>query len=474
LGEIYTFRSFLAMQRGERERASSWARQALALLPATGHAWRGMSLMSLGVEALQTGQLGEARHILAEIKTLWHNSVEPYVIDGITLLSGMVCFEQGDLHQASLHFQKLYDSSSLPQDNPFSLGGLLGLARICYERNDLDQVERMLQILSSQEAQITVIPVDIYRAVLGVNWANLQQARGETDLAMQSLTSFLPHLRILPNELALYFYQDILDWLVRLSLRMEDHSTAQYWLDDASFFQSTGAFPSPDVSLLSSSDSSAAIEPHSSQNVSLATHTPFNQFIFVEQKRLLFARLQLARKEEDAALITLAELLPAAQAAGRGRRAFQMKLLMAQAYAARKQMVEARRILLEALKQGYAEGYQRLFLDEGNDLFYLLRDVLPHVQGQALRNYIKTLIQAFAQPPHTSLGGSAVETFEPLSMQEQRVLRLLAAGNSNREIARQLVVSVNTVRSQVQSIYRKLQVNNRYAAREAAHSLHLL
>ena len=50
---------------------------------------------------------------------------------------------------------------------------------------------------------------------------------------------------------------------------------------------------------------------------------------------------------------------------------------------------------------------------------------------------------------------------EPLNAQEQRVLRLLAAGRSNPEIARELVVSINTVKAHVQSIYRKLNVNNR-------------
>jgi len=63
---------------------------------------------------------------------------------------------------------------------------------------------------------------------------------------------------------------------------------------------------------------------------------------------------------------------------------------------------------------------------------------------------------------------------EPLSSQEQKVLRLLAAGNSNAEIARELVVSVNTVRTQVQSIYRKLNVNNRVEASAVANQLELL
>jgi ATP/maltotriose-dependent transcriptional regulator MalT len=53
-------------------------------------------------------------------------------------------------------------------------------------------------------------------------------------------------------------------------------------------------------------------------------------------------------------------------------------------------------------------------------------------------------------------------------------LFLLAAGRSNQEIADALVVSINTVKTQVQSIYHKLDVNSRWQAREAARRLQLL
>ena len=73
----------------------------------------------------------------------------------------------------------------------------------------------------------------------------------------------------------------------------------------------------------------------------------------------------------------------------------------------------------------------------------------------------------------SSLAASAL-LIEPLSAQEQRVLRLLAAGRSNPEIAQELVVSVNTVKTQAQSIYRKLNVKSRVEAGEAARRLKLL
>ncbi len=76
--------------------------------------------------------------------------------------------------------------------------------------------------------------------------------------------------------------------------------------------------------------------------------------------------------------------------------------------------------------------------------------------------------------PDATFSPVAASLVEPLSPQEQRVLRLLAAGLSNAEIAQQLIVSVNTIKTQLKSIYRKLDVRSRDDARSAARDLDLL
>ena len=67
-------------------------------------------------------------------------------------------------------------------------------------------------------------------------------------------------------------------------------------------------------------------------------------------------------------------------------------------------------------------------------------------------------VEAEPQLPPTQL------LAEPLSERELEVLRLLATGLSNPEIADELVIAVSTVRSHCKSIYGKLNVHRRWDA----------
>ena len=70
--------------------------------------------------------------------------------------------------------------------------------------------------------------------------------------------------------------------------------------------------------------------------------------------------------------------------------------------------------------------------------------------------------------------GPRPELIDPLSDRELDVLRLLGSDLDGPAIARELVVSLNTVRTHTKHIYTKLGVNNRRAAISKAHQLHLL
>ena len=63
---------------------------------------------------------------------------------------------------------------------------------------------------------------------------------------------------------------------------------------------------------------------------------------------------------------------------------------------------------------------------------------------------------------------------EPLSEREQVVLRYLPSTLSAGEIADELFVSLNTVKTHIKSIYRKLDTNRRWDAVKRARQLQLL
>ena len=133
---------------------------------------------------------------------------------------------------------------------------------------------------------------------------------------------------------------------------------------------------------------------------------------------------------------------------------------------------QAAQSLSQALEIGQSKGFRRLFLDEGPRLGTLLQALAPTVTQRRLSLYVSTLLHSFN--PVLTTGQDAAPLVEPLSQQELRVLRLLAAGLSNREIAQELVVSINTVKTHLKSIYSKLNVNSRDEAREVAQELNLL
>ena len=155
-------------------------------------------------------------------------------------------------------------------------------------------------------------------------------------------------------------------------------------------------------------------------------------------------------------------------------RILEIHVLLALAYASLKQGPECSQQLTLVLAQARGEGFLRLFLDEGEEVATLLRELLPSLTEKPLRAWTQSILHAFARPFSLQTSSPDSTLLEPLSTQEQRVLALLTAGRSNPEIAEALIISVNTVKGHVKSIYRKLDVNSRIEASAAASRLKLI
>jgi LuxR family maltose regulon positive regulatory protein len=144
-------------------------------------------------------------------------------------------------------------------------------------------------------------------------------------------------------------------------------------------------------------------------------------------------------------------------------------VLQALAHQARGDIPAALGPLQRALMLAEPEGYVRTFVDEGPPIEVLLEAARKH---GATASYVRRLLSAFGKTEERIPVNHAL--IEPLSERELDVLRLLGTDLNGPDIARQLMVSLNTLRTHTKNIYDKLGVNNRRAAVRRAAELDLL
>jgi LuxR family transcriptional regulator, maltose regulon positive regulatory protein len=132
---------------------------------------------------------------------------------------------------------------------------------------------------------------------------------------------------------------------------------------------------------------------------------------------------------------------------------------------------EAREWIERALEIAEADAIRRPFTDSGPEVGWILRRAIRH--GTAHRWLAGSLL-AVLDGREVPEGHAARELLEPLSARETVVLRYLPTLLSNQEIAGELFVSVNTVKTHLKSIYRKLGVSDRREAVRLARELRLV
>jgi LuxR family maltose regulon positive regulatory protein len=156
---------------------------------------------------------------------------------------------------------------------------------------------------------------------------------------------------------------------------------------------------------------------------------------------------------------------------------FAVEALIAQALALAKlgQMTPALVALGKAVRRAVPSGAVGLFIMEGPYMYTLLQALR---EQEEYRMLVDLLLATF--PPEYAIPVKAVSEAmngllaEPLTERETAVLRLLADGLSNKDIAQRLVISVNTVRNHIVNIFGKLQATNRFQAVARARALGLL
>jgi LuxR family transcriptional regulator, maltose regulon positive regulatory protein len=434
LGELHAFRGQVVWWQGDVQKAFEYARQSLQELPEEDVMYRGMSLLLASSEALEAGRILDAQDHALEARALLGAAQNMYGVLAAAQMLSEIFYWQGELEQADqINRQILAEAlESTGGESMLDDRGIatLGMANAAYERNDLAQAEPLAQ-----------------QAI------DLAQRRGNEMLQMQA-TARLAGVRAARGNL-----EDARKLLRTLAAGM--HSPV--WLREIQTAQALLAIRARETTGL---DGWLALATAEQKDLLLAQK---------EREAFTLARWHLLTGKFQAALNTLDGWQEDAARQGRVRSQVEALCLAALAYEQGGDRSQAARALTQALRIGQAKGFRRMFLDEGPRMAALIQAVLPMLANRSLNVYASTLLHSFSPEMVTTPGPGETNTLvEPLSQQELRVLRLLAAGLSNAEIASELIVSRNTVKTQVQSIYRKLNVNSRDEARQVARELNLI
>lgn len=202
-----------------------------------------------------------------------------------------------------------------------------------------------------------------------------------------------------------------------------------------------------------------------------------------EYDHLTLARLHLAECSFDGVSQLLERLLTFAETQKRTGSVIEILLTQALLFQAQGDQAGALIALDRGLTLAAPEGYLRIFVDEGEALRLLILDFRLQIEKRErpgthpLFKYVDCILAAFPESsggdPQSQITNLKSKIIDPLSERELEVLKLLRSELNGPEIAQQLVVSLNTLRTHTKNIFNKLGVNNRRAAIRRAEKLDL-
>lgn len=305
--------------------------------------------------------------------------------------------------------------------SPMSGVAFARLGLIAYERNQLDQAQEYLRMGLEQGQRWN----SWESALLGhVGLARLHQAQGEPLQA----TAEIDRLAMIEAERQFGpVAQSAALYRAELALRQGELATAQSWL----------------------------------AGIGLQVESPIE--FFSEEAMLMQARILVASKRDTEALRLTSRLLGILEEQGRMGQVLEVLLLQAILFERQGNDEAVNRALGRALDLAEAEGYQRTLIDLGADFALVARDYVG-LHQEYLHKLVASQIAASPPPEVYIRKAEKLRNAGMLSQREVEVLRLVADGKTNQEIADQLFISLNTVKTHVRHIFQCLDARNRAEA----------
>lgn len=429
-GGVAGIQSFVAVFQGELEAAIQQARLALENLPEQDIYLRGLVTLNLGLVYERQGDFSSASQAYRKAVEISQAAGNLYSALTAAGQLGDLAMLQGKLNEAVEIYENAIRLTS-EAGKSFLVAAIvyIPLGRLMYEWNDLDAAAHYLKI--GRELS-NLWEIGDIQALACISLALVRQVQGESaavrDLMRQAGQAI--QRRVLsPSTFGL-----IKSYQARLWVLQGNLTAAVRWAEE---YRQQAEIPGyqPDL-----------------ENATLA-------------------RVLLLQGKPEAAVRLLEPLICQAQAAGRVSSQLEFLVLHAVALDALDRHEAALAALDSALTIGGPEGYTRVFLDEGPAVAALLR----RVRTPGNLTHAARLLAAFGCISEEDASVSANRALiEPLSERELDVLRQIAEGLSNGEIAARLVVALSTVKTHINNIYSKLGVETRIQAVKRARELNLL
>jgi LuxR family maltose regulon positive regulatory protein len=443
--------AYLSLFQADMRRAAELCQQALAYLPDSDLFLQNIVTWILSLVRLFDKDPGEGRRALEGVIKLSQEINSPLVAVTALRYQARLHVRQGQLHRAEETLNRALRVATDPHGQllPIASEALLGLGEVKRQWNDLEAAaDHLLESIDLASQWSELAAFDAYFPL-----ARIRLAQGDGQAARQAMQ--------IAQQIAINSEVTIVDDLVadlqqaHVAVMLGDLDAAMRWAERRDLV----------------SGPSAEARPGLDEDQDLLTAR------IRKYEHLVLARLFIQQSRGTEALELLEPLLGQAAELGRVDLLIEIQILTALAHAAEGQTAEALEALDGALVLAEPGGFVRIFLDEGEPMARLLRQAAS--QGIAPA-YVAKLLAGFAGAESQASTAArpapapVQPLVEPLSERELEVLRLLATGMSNPEIAEALYVAVSTVRTHCKNIYGKLNVHNRWDAARRGEELGLI
>ncbi len=433
---IALLRASMATLRGDAERTTELVRWAQDHMAEDEQGPRISVRWNLAQADWMRGRLAEAERAFVDIVDTGRETGEPHLTltAGSVSVLGRIQRAQGRLEAAFRTYQEGLEFAARTGPSVVLSAAVahVGMAEVLYERNQLDQALHhaeegifLGQQLTSTQALASGLATMAWIRQALKNPVGAQEAMDEAYQVM------------LPAEVVSLFNPVPAEW-ARLLLAQGDVREAARWVEERGLDEEG--------------------EPSYAR----------------EREYLVLARTLLGRNQHDRALTLLERLESAAKAQTRMGSVIQIQVLQALGFQAAGKADQAMKAMAQTLMQAEPEGYIRTFIDEGPAMAALLHRALSRGVTTEYTSMVLAAFPSVNQETHPSSSSVTFGFNEPLSDRELEVLRLLASGASNQEIAKFMSIALTTTKKHVSNIIRKLGVNNRTQAVSRGRDLGLL